>query len=58
MDDFQSNMEYPSESEAALVKVIEALMKETMKKYDPSHDALHGTLPDNLYDFMSNNILL
>ncbi|KAG9084613.1 hypothetical protein FS749_005094 [Ceratobasidium sp. UAMH 11750] len=32
---------YPSEAEAAVVAAAEALMEETMKKYDPSHDALH-----------------
>ncbi|KAG8681963.1 hypothetical protein FRC12_020099 [Ceratobasidium sp. 428] len=32
---------YPTEAEAAVVAAAEALMEETMKKYDPSHDALH-----------------
>ncbi|KAG8706913.1 hypothetical protein FRC08_000802, partial [Ceratobasidium sp. 394] len=32
---------YPNEAEAAVVAAAEALMEETMKKYDPSHDAQH-----------------
>ncbi|KAF8599116.1 hypothetical protein BDV93DRAFT_477803 [Ceratobasidium sp. AG-I] len=32
---------YPSEAESAVIAAAEALMEETMKKYDPSHDALH-----------------
>ncbi|KAG8739324.1 hypothetical protein FRC10_005782 [Ceratobasidium sp. 414] len=36
-----SSKAYPSEAEAAVVAAAEALMEETMKKYDPSHDALH-----------------
>ncbi|KAG8890790.1 hypothetical protein FRB98_004835 [Tulasnella sp. 332] len=34
-------MVYPSESEKKLITSVEELMEETMKKYDPSHDALH-----------------
>lgn len=32
---------YPNEHEAALVAAAEALMVETMARYDPSHDAYH-----------------
>ncbi|KAG8935385.1 hypothetical protein FRC02_008190 [Tulasnella sp. 418] len=32
---------YPSEDEKLLINEVETLMEETMKKYDPSHDALH-----------------
>ncbi|KAG8859288.1 hypothetical protein FRB96_004503 [Tulasnella sp. 330] len=45
-------MVYPSESEKKLITSVEELMEETMKKYDPSHDALHAKtlspLPDPL----------
>lgn len=33
---------YPSPVEQALLDRVEAQMEETMKKYDPSHDAHHG----------------
>ncbi|KAG9126730.1 hypothetical protein FRC07_002170 [Ceratobasidium sp. 392] len=36
-----SSTSYPNEAEAAVVAAAEALMEEAMKKYDPSHDALH-----------------
>lgn len=32
---------YPNMAEAAVIAAAEALMEETMKKYDPSHDAFH-----------------
>ncbi|QRV90257.1 HD domain-containing protein [Ceratobasidium sp. AG-Ba] len=36
-----SQNEYPSEAEVVVIAAAENLMEETMKKYDPSHDALH-----------------
>lgn len=39
---------YPDEHEAALVAAAEALMVETMARYDPSHDAYHGTQQNTL----------
>ena len=35
-------MTYPTEQESKVIQACEELMIETMKKYDPSHDALHG----------------
>lgn len=34
---------YPTQSEEAVVQAAEKLMIETMARYDPSHDAFHGT---------------
>lgn len=31
-----------SSEDRIMVKKVEELMEETMSKYDPSHDALHG----------------
>ena len=33
---------YPTPDEAAVIGTVEAFMVETMARYDPSHDALHG----------------
>lgn len=33
---------YPTAAEAVVVQAAEKLMIETMKRYDPSHDAYHG----------------
>lgn len=36
-------MDYKTESpESAAIRAAESLMKETMARYDPSHDAYHG----------------
>ena len=43
-----SNM-YPTQSEQAVVNAAENLMTETMARYDPSHDAFHGTSVSVLY---------
>ncbi|KAG9039277.1 hypothetical protein FRB95_011862 [Tulasnella sp. JGI-2019a] len=34
-------MMHPTDSVKSLIATVEGLMEETMKKYDPSHDALH-----------------
>lgn len=33
---------YPTPEETIVVQAAENLMIETMKRYDPSHDAYHG----------------
>lgn len=33
---------YPTAKEAIVVELAEELMIDTMKRYDPSHDAYHG----------------
>lgn len=33
---------YRNESQKKAIQLAEKLMHETMSKYDPSHDALHG----------------
>lgn len=38
-----SFMVYPTAEQAAVVRAAEKLMEETMARYDPSHDAYHGT---------------
>ncbi|KAA1467588.1 hypothetical protein DENSPDRAFT_832693 [Dentipellis sp. KUC8613] len=35
------NTEYPNAEERAILQAAEQLMKETMARYDPSHDAFH-----------------
>ena len=37
--------EYPTPEEAKVIAAAERLMEETMARYDPSHDAFHGTHP-------------
>ena len=38
---------YPTPEETVVVQAAEKLMIETMKRYDPSHDAYHGKLTDS-----------
>lgn len=35
---------YPTEPEKAVIDAAERIMIDTMARYDPSHDAYHGTL--------------
>ncbi|QRW04454.1 hypothetical protein RhiLY_03453 [Ceratobasidium sp. AG-Ba] len=39
-----SQNEYPSEAEAVVIAAAGKPYGGTMKKYDPSHDALHGII--------------
>lgn len=41
---FKMPTEYPNAQERKVLDAAESLMKQTMAKYDPSHDALHGEL--------------
>lgn len=34
---------YPTPQEAVAIAATESLMEETMKNFDPSHDAYHGS---------------
>lgn len=38
----QSGSMYPTAKEAIVIELAEELMIDTMKRYDPSHDAYHG----------------
>lgn len=40
-------MSYPTDVERKAIEIAEALMKKTMARYDPSHDAYHGNCDDS-----------